>query len=51
LHSKRVKAFKLIYLADPKRSVTTTPALGMILEDSTEVRRGSTYEQVESGKG
>jgi hypothetical protein len=24
LHSKRVKAFKLIYLADPKRSVTTT---------------------------
>jgi hypothetical protein len=24
LHSKRVKAFKLIYLADPKRSVNTT---------------------------
>jgi hypothetical protein len=26
LHSKRVKAFYLIYLADPKRTVTTTTA-------------------------
>jgi hypothetical protein len=25
-------------------------ALGMVLEDSTEVRRGNTYEQVESGR-
>jgi hypothetical protein len=27
LHSKRVKAFYLNYLADPKRSVTTTAAM------------------------
>jgi hypothetical protein len=26
LHSKRVKAFYITYLADPKRSVTTTPS-------------------------
>jgi hypothetical protein len=26
-------------------------AIGMVLEDSTEMRRGSTYEQVESGRG
>jgi hypothetical protein len=25
-------------------------ALGMVLQDSTEVRRGNTYEQVESGR-
>jgi hypothetical protein len=26
-------------------------ALGMVLGDGTEVRRGNTYEQVESGRG
>jgi hypothetical protein len=26
-------------------------AVGMLLGDSTEVRRGNTYEQVESGRG
>jgi hypothetical protein len=26
-------------------------AMGMVLEDSTEVMRGITYEQVESGRG
>jgi hypothetical protein len=26
-------------------------ALGMVLRDGTEVRRGNTYEQVESGRG
>jgi hypothetical protein len=25
--------------------------MGMVLEDSTEVMRGNTYEQVESGRG
>jgi hypothetical protein len=28
-----------------------SPALGMVFGDGTEVRRGNTYEQVESGRG
>jgi hypothetical protein len=31
--------------------VWKSPALGVVLGDGTEVRRGNTYEQGESGRG
>jgi hypothetical protein len=46
LHSKKSKAFKLIYLADPKRSINTTTVSGRLAEASAKNSEPKGFEDI-----